>query len=289
MYLHKHITANNVTLEKFPFQREVAMEAYLIENPVVLSIESFDEVEILNSEVSLLDAGVKKDTDGRIDIFAKYGQDCLAVVELKSGKLNQDHLDQLKNYLEKKSQIIEKFPDIWDPTVSKNPKWIGVMVGKTIDPDLMLQISKGCYVCDDIPIVALTLNRYRDKDGNIYVITDSYLPEKFKNMDYTKYSFNGQNQNYGKAKLVLAVMKDFAEKKPEITFIELSQKFPKSLLGSEPFTTEAKAKYKRHYIKPDELIALKDGKIAVSTQWGIGNIDKFIKVAESLDYKISRS
>ena len=30
MYLHKHISANNVSIEKFPFQREIAMEAYLI-------------------------------------------------------------------------------------------------------------------------------------------------------------------------------------------------------------------------------------------------------------------
>lgn len=57
MYLHKHISANNVVIDSFPFQREIAMEAYLIENPTVLSMETdgFNEVDILKCEVSLLD------------------------------------------------------------------------------------------------------------------------------------------------------------------------------------------------------------------------------------------
>ena len=182
MYLHKHISANNVSIDNFPFQREIAMEAYLIENPEVLSME----------------------TDG-----------------FKLGELTETHLSQLENYLKERNQILHKFPDIWDTKVSNQPKWIGVMIGAAINPDLMLKIRKGYYTGDEIPIAALTINRYKGKDGNVYVVTDTYFIERVKNKDYTKYIFNGQK--YGKSRLALAVIKDFVGRNPTITFSQLSK------------------------------------------------------------------
>lgn len=279
MYLHKHISANNVVIDSFPFQREIAMEAYLIENPTVLSMETdgFNEVDILKCEVSLLDGRFDKNTDGRIDILAKYGQEYIAVVELKLGELTENHLVQLESYLKERQQILSKFPEIWDTTVSNQPKWVGVMIGATINPDLMLKIRKGYYFENDIPIAALTINRYKGKDGNVYVVTDTYFIESVKNRDYTKYYFNGQK--FGKNRLVLAVIKDYVEKNPKITFSQLKAVFPDTLQGRETFTTESIAKNKRdrrNFIEPEELITLTDETIAVSTQWGVGNINKFL-------------
>jgi hypothetical protein len=148
MYIHKHISANNVVVDSFPFQREIAMEAYLIENPSVLSMETdgFNEVDILKCEVSLLDGRIDRNTDGRIDILAKYGTDYLAIVELKMGEITETHLKQLESYLIEKNQILERFPDIWEKSVSsENPKWIGIMIGATINPELMLKIRNGYY------------------------------------------------------------------------------------------------------------------------------------------------
>jgi hypothetical protein len=280
MYLHKHISANNVVIENFPFQREIAMEAYLIENPTVLSMETdgFNEVEILKCEVALLDGRMDRNTDGRIDILAKYGQEYLAIVELKLGELTESHLAQIESYLKERKQILEKFPDTWDTTISAQPKWIGIMIGSTIHPDLMLKIRKGYYYDNEIPIAALTINRYKGKDGNVYVVTDTYFIERVKNRDYSKYAFNGQS--YGKNRLVLAVIKAFVEQNSSITFSQLKAKFPDNLQGSEIFTTETLAKQKRdrrNFIEPEELISLTDETIAVSTQWGINNIIPFIE------------
>lgn len=288
MYLHKHISANNVSIDNFPFQREIAMEAYLIENPTVLSMETdgFNDVEILKCEVTLLDGRVDKNSDGRIDILAKYGQEYLAVVELKLGELTETHLTQLESYLKERQQILQKFPDTWDTTVSNQPKWIGVMIGATINPDLMLKIRKGYYYENDIPIAALTINRYKGKDGNVYVVTDTYFIERVKNKDYTKYIFNGQK--FGKNRLVLAVIKDYVEKNPTVTYSQLKAKFPDSLQGSETFTTETKAKQKRdrrNFVEPDELITLTDETIAVSTQWG-PNINPFIDHCRKMNIEI---
>lgn len=289
MYLHKHISANNVSIDNFPFQREIAMEAYLIENPTVLSMETdgFNDVEILKCEVTLLDGRIDRNTDGRIDILAKYGQEYLAVVELKLGELTENHLTQLESYLKERQQILQKFPDTWDTTVSNQPKWIGVMIGATINPDLMLKIRKGYYYDIDIPIAALTINRYIGKDGNVYVVTDTYFIDKVKNKDYTKYVFNGQK--FGKNRLVLAVFKDFVEKNPTITYSQLKSKFPDSLQGRETFTTELEAKQKRdrrNFIEPDELISLVDETIAVSTQWGLANINPFIDHCRKMNIDI---
>lgn len=265
------------------------MEAYLIENPTVLSMETdgFNEVDILKCEVILLDGRVDRNTDGRIDILAKYGQEYLAVVELKLGELTESHLLQLESYLKERQQILQKFPDIWDRTVSNQPKWIGVMIGATINPDLMLKIRKGYYYDSEIPIAALTINRYKGKDGNVYVVTDTYFIERVKNKDYTKYFFNGQK--FGKSRLVLAVIKDYVEKNPAITFSQLKAKFPDNLQGRETFTTQTEAKLKkdkRNFIEPDELISLSDEIIAVSTQWGIANINPFIDYCKRINIDI---
>ena len=289
MFLHKHISANNVSIDNFPFQREIAMEAYLIENPTVLSMETdgFNDVEILKCEVTLLDGRVDRNTDGRIDILAKYGQEYLAVVELKLGELTETHLLQLESYLKERQQILRKFPDVWDMTISNQPKWIGVMIGETINPDLMLKIRKGYYYDIDIPIAALTINRYKGKDGNVYVITDTYFIERVKNKDYTKYIFNGQK--FGKSRLVLAVIKDYVEKNPTTTFSQLKAIFPDSLQSRETFTTETEAKQKRdrrNFIEPDELITLADETIAVSTQWGLLNTNPFIEHCRRMNIDI---
>lgn len=290
MYLHKHISTNNVSLESFPFKRELSMEAYLIENPTVLSMQSdgFEDVEILDYELSLQSGGVYENKDGRIDILAKYGAEYLAVVELKIGELTETHLNQLLNYLEQKEQIELKCT--WDTTVSPKPKWIGIMIGTTIHPSLMEKIRE-TWVNSEIPIAALTINRFKGKDGNVYVITDTYFIKKLHNRDFTKYLFNGKK--FGKSKLVLAVISDFVEKNQSIKLSQLKEKFPAHLQGSEVFTTfeEANSKAnnnnKRNFIKPDELITLgDDSTIAISTQWGINNINRFIDHCKSMDIEL---
>lgn len=292
MYLHKHISTNNVSLESFPFKRELSMEAYLIENPSILSMESdgFKDVEILNYELHLPSGGGHENRDGRIDILAKYGAEYLAVIELKLGELTEKHLNQLLNYLGQREQIKLKYP--WDTTVSPKPKWIGIMIGTTINPSLIEKI-RDTWVRGDIPIAALTINRFKGKDGNVYVITDTYFTEKLNNRDYTRYLFN--KKELGKSRLVLEVINDFVEKNKEITFSQLEAKFPKKLQGSEVFTTSEKAietanrDNKRNFIEPNELIILGDGStIAVSTQWGKHNIDKFIEHCKTMDITIAK-
>ncbi len=107
---------------------------------------------------------------------------------------------------------------------------------------------------------------------------------KVRNKDYSDYFFNGQKFN--KRRLVLAVLKDYVEKNPSITYNQLKSLFPDSLQGQETFTTENIAKQKkdeRNFIKPEEIISLADERIAVNSQWGIFNIPEFIEHCKKMN------
>jgi hypothetical protein len=107
--------------------------------------------------------------------------------------------------------------------------------------------------------------------------------------DYSNYSYNGQT--YGKNRLVLAVITDFVKKNPTLTYSQLKEKFPDKLQGSETLTTEKNAKQKksrRNFIKPNEVIVLTDEVIAVSTEWGIFNITRFISHCLEMNIEIRK-
>ncbi len=306
MFVHKHLSVNNAPINEFPFTKELSMEAYLLENENILSLEmaGFDDIAIVESEVVLLDKKISIDgktvnkIDGRIDILATYGEDHIAIVELKLGELTNKHLKQLEGYLENRSQILKKFTHLWDTNFSGKPNWIGIMVGKTINPTLMKVISDGYLYNKEIPIAALTINRYRGDDGNIYVITDTYFKNLKSKKDLTKYRYG--KGTYGKGQLVLAVVKQYVATHPSINYSSLKTIFPDRLGGksstSHVFTTHEEAlkiyfhnpqkPRKRHFIDSTQLIKLNDGEtIAVSNQWGggkNGNIQGFIEYCRSV-------
>ncbi len=292
----RHFTANDEQLEPFNFKRELSMESYLVENEGVLGLDNdvfaSVSIEIIEEELTLKQGRSSKDTDGRIDILATYSGEYIAVIELKLGQLESIHLEQLEDYLKQKHQILEQYPDIINQEASSIPKWIGVLVGSSISPDLASKISNGYLTPDGISIAALTIQRFRSSRGNVYVTTDTYFKNNASSRDTTKYKFNGEE--YGKGRLVLAVMHHHIELNSDLTFAELNKQFPKRFQGSKGvFTLSSNANEiytetgrKRHFIAPDELIELSDSTIAVCTQWGVKNIDRFISRAQEFGYDI---
>lgn len=292
MQIFTHLTANDVQLQPFPFHRELSMEAYLIENEGVLALDrdTFSDVEIIETELTLKQG--RRTTDGRIDILATYSQEYIAIVELKLGELKDIHLEQLQDYLKEKDQIIKKYPNIL-PTETIPPKWIGVLVGSSIDSSLANKLTNS-YQFNQIPIAALTIQRFRSKDGNIYIATDTYFKNLPSGNDFTKYLFN--SKTLGKNRLVLEVLKSYVADHPNISYSELESVFPSRIQGARGvFSTfelaqaQIASERRRHFIKPDEVIHLSDSTIAVSTQWGLGNINNFIKKARELRYTINLS
>lgn len=296
MKIFKHLTANAINLVPFDFLRELSMEAYLIENEAVLALdnEEFDEVTILADELSILSARKSKASDGRIDLVAYYSSsNTLAVIELKKGTISCDNIEQLTDYLKERSQILAKIQEN-NPEIS-DPNWIGILAGTSISSDLIKHIEDGGKLDindTEIPVSALTIKRYKSDDGQFFIATDTYQNIiSTSNKDYTKYFFN--SNEYGKGRLILAVLQKHAQDNPTLTFAEFKSIFPDKIQGSHGvFASKENADKEnskgrtRYLTKADELIQLNDAVIAVSNQWYPQNIDKAIKTFRGLGYEL---
>lgn len=118
---------------------------------------------------------------------------------------------------------------------------------------------------------------------------NSYSDSAIKRRDTTKYLFNGAV--YSKNRLVLAVVKDFAEKN-QVSFRELAEVFHPSLQGSIGVierieVAKCRKDYQiRFFTAENEMIVLTDGCAYVCNQWGILNIPRFLSQAKALGYQI---
>jgi len=139
-------------------------------------------------------------------------------------------------------------------------------------------------------VIEKLLNHY---DGVPENSNPQHLVNTANKRDKTKYLFN--NNIYGKGRLVLAVIEKYISDHPSITFDELLLAFPKNLQGSIGVFNEisfvnnkyGNKSHQRHFIKENEAIQLSDCDIAVSTEWGSGNINEFVKQAEAHGYSIT--
>lgn len=291
MELFRQITANNIELTEYPFWKELAMEAYLIENENVLKLDNdnFSDVSILDAEIALKKG--RANGDGRLDLLAQYASEYLAIVEIKLHEINDAALTQLEGYLAQRQQITESFPEYWDSEDDIPQKWIGVLVGKDISDELRTKLNAG-YDFNGIPIAGITLKRYRSKN-EIFVVSDTFFKAKYTSRDFSKFQFNGKT--YNKGRLVNAVIKDYVAKNPELTFAELEKRFPKAIQGSYGvFTSKEAAELnyqqngnrKRYHINPEDQIQLANAIIATCSQWNTSKIQKFIEQAQHLNIKI---
>ncbi len=99
--------------------------------------------------------------------------------------------------------------------------------------------------------------------------------------DNTKYQFNGDI--LGKGRLVLAVIKDYVQKHPEITYEELDKAFKNDNKNTLIRTKDIKDE--KRYFK-DEVLNVNGEEVSVSTQWDLKRIEVFIDVAKKLGYII---
>ena len=113
--------------------------------------------------------------------------------------------------------------------------------------------------------------------------------EQQQNRDKTKYMFEGKV--YAKNRLVLAVVKKYADEHNP-NFNQLNQVFDKSLQGSLgvvellDHAIKVSDAAKRYFLKPEDILTIHGQQVVVCTQWGIFNIVKFIKQAQSLGFNI---
>lgn len=290
MEVFRQITANNLVLKDYPFLKELAMEAYLLENEDILKLdkESFNDVTVLDAEIAIKQG--RKDGNGRVDILVRYSAEYIGIVELKLKEINEESLDQLKDYINQKERILEISDEYWTENVS--PKWVGVLIGSEISNDLRDKLIAG-YEYNGVPIAGMTIKRFRSYENEIFVVSDTYFKYKYQSKDFSKFKFN--NIEYNKGRLVHAVIKFFVDNNPNMTFAELKIKFPNSIQGSNFGVFDRKSSavdiyqrwnHKRHYINPEEEIKLADETICTCTQWNLENIKRFIESANNVGISI---
>ncbi len=164
--IFKQLTVNNLTLEEAPFASELAMEAFLMENPAVLSIGPKGKAKgvyprLLNCEISLKNCrwneAKKVWGDGRLDMLVQYDENTLGIVELKKYAITKTALCQLYDYLNKRHEILKVLKrelnvsddSSEDAKLAKkiinapgDIKFIGVLVGASILND---DVFKNCF------------------------------------------------------------------------------------------------------------------------------------------------
>lgn len=118
---------------------------------------------------------------------------------------------------------------------------------------------------------------------------------KNSSKDLSKYVLDGKS--YGKNRLVQAVVSAYLAKFPTANFEQLSAAFPKALQGSlGVFNTLEYHQRKletdpipRHFGNAQDVLTLVDRtSIVVCSQWGVGNIERFIERAKELGFNISK-
>jgi hypothetical protein len=307
MFLTKTFIAGNERYEPFPFLGELIMEAFLVENPKALNLGTaeFEEARILGHEIHLENGSNGK--DGRIDILAAY-DNRIAIIELKKGQVGEKVIrEQLCRYLEAREKLAHlKLEGITDDNKvttlaeafgggdSNNIEWIGILAGTSIEPKLACRMREGMVNNDEdqIPIGAVTINRFKGEKNRIYTITDTYFPEKINGRDYTKYDIklkgNIIQTSLPKNRLALEIVKLYVLQNKPQTGIELEKEFHKSLQGTITVMPEEEAKDGRSFKKRGEKILLPNGDVyCVSNQWGKDNIKRMIARAKDLMSDIS--
>ena len=118
---------------------------------------------------------------------------------------------------------------------------------------------------------------------------------KKRTYDHTGYSLDG-GELLGKNKFVYAVVSTYVKQHPEATFAEIERTFPPELQGSfgvvqtMDFIKERNFKGRRYFKEPEFVLRSGDGiSFAVSTEWGKGNIDKFLTAVRQLGYRVDTS
>ena len=209
--LYRQTAAENIQLQALPFSSELKMEAFVIENPNVLSSDEYANIEVLTDQLPLPEGRKSKNTDGRIDLLLDLNSDYLAIVELKKGTIGSLHVEQLKDYVEEATKNREKFLQVLGSENDYSThRILGLIVGSDITPDLKDSLIKG-LAHNDACILGITLNRYATPDRKeVYTLSEIFAPTKsaITRIRYTTWKeFSEQLQKRGIQSSIITLAK----------------------------------------------------------------------------------
>jgi hypothetical protein len=304
VFIEKMAAVNGFELEEYPFLKEVFIEGFLLEDSHINmvcppSLEStgsvFNQIHIPGG------ASCNGGRDGRIDIVSELNDSSWAIFEIKKDRLDSKHLDQLACYLKHRTSLESSLKQI-EPKIELGKKWMGVLVGPAIEPSLAYHLTtrKHGYSEDkDIELGAAVISRYKDAQGNVYVLADKYFPEPATNgRDYSKFSFDNGSLWHGAGQFVRHVVEHFVSTNRQLScYMDLKEQFPDNLqgrgkgsLGVVKLASEATPS--RFYMNNPRSVG--PDQVVICNQWGYahgdgdGNLRSFIEHIKKFGYQVLR-
>ncbi len=106
------------------------------------------------------------------------------------------------------------------------------------------------------------------------------------NHNFSKFLFEGEK--FGKGRLVLAIVKRIAAKNPKLTLDQINEQFSRTKTHSsfDLVMPVDKAPEGRYFVKEDAVVKIKNKKVAVTNQWGTGNITNFLKIVRKMGFSV---
>ncbi len=311
----------NGILERNHLQRFLRDKIDIISEDTLIISEEFSDWDDSRKRIDLL--GVDKEANlvvielKRTDTGDHMELQALRYASMVSTMNFEKCISIYQNYIDKRGLTIDAKEDLmnfldWENPLEEefasNVKIVlaSADFSKELTTSVMWLLSKG------IDITCIRLSSYNFNGEVLLDINqiiplpeaESYLIKiKEKNTerqiaiestrDKTKYLF--KDKLHGKGRLVFEVVKQFIEENQHLTFEEILEKFPSNLQGSTgvlntlDFVNQKYngSKKKRHFIDKNDILTSADGiEFLVSTEWGIGNINKFVELARSENFDI---
>lgn len=272
--IHQNLNVNSFSTEKVGFSSELYLQGLILQNPSLLSFSENSDPQILFNEFRL------SRNNGRIDLIIGVDNQ-IGIVELKNVCITRaDAEKQLMNYLDEQNakEIYEEL----DINKSERDAYFGVIVGPTIDEDAIVCIQEHNEIKSNIPIYVILLNQFKTDNDQIFCLSTVLIRPKPKNdaRDFTKYKFLGKT--YGKGRLVLAVVNHLIKTENPRSFKDLKKWFDQRIQGSFELIIEAdkirnNEKDSKRYFVNDPIELASGELVLVTSQWGSGNINKFLE------------
>jgi len=273
------------------------IENEIINNRTRQSLDLISE-HIKKNELSDFSAGVVliKSNLNRLNSEKNTGQINNEEFGIRIAKIESSILNLSQRIISESNESAEDLvsvPPVQEKTIEpKRKPALNVETGKTV----MLRTEKlpGQTYSQWEYLIGFYKGKYVEVTEEVSDLEDLESQSSTQSLrDKTKYFFNGKK--LGKGKLVLEVVSEYLKQNPKATFEHLLAKFPADLQGSTGVINTVEyinEKYKnsssqRHYMKQNEILTSFDNiQFAVSSQWGIGNINSILELAGKENYKI---
>lgn len=285
---HQTLRINTFETKLIAFPSELYMEGLIIQNSKLIAFQDGNAPEILSSQFSF-----RANNLSRIDMIIKNDEH-IGILELKKGNINQDALNQVKNYLNNVETIISKLveEDLIDNDSFTPQNSFGLLVGTGIEDDVLKNILN--ENAETIKIYVIIIQQHKTENDQLFMTSNVLVkpkinPANANPLDFTKYLY--KDKEYGKGRLVLAVIEDYISDK-KITIGELNEIFPREIQGSyhiaiKSLDVEESDRLKKRYFVNNPITLSDNEEIVITNQWGIGNIQRFIDKAIELGYSIT--